>query len=201
MDTPAVCRTPAPGSTFTMHVRNAGASPLTFSFGCADKPRAYVQTPDGFLRMWWLVNDSGSGVVEEPAGHADRTCENLYTRMPRPFFTDCGTGYGKVLAPGETLDLPWDRRGFISRVADVRCPHEPPVACQFDIECFSQICRAGVCEERCAQALAVPPSKTQSGALVICDQLYDNAIGSCKTARRFDFTFDTTSSEATIDAK
>src|SRR5260221_5638396 len=74
VDTPAVCRTPAPGSTFTMHVRNAGASPLTFSFGCADKPRAYVQTPDGFLRMWWLYNDSGSAVVEEPAGHADRTC-------------------------------------------------------------------------------------------------------------------------------
>jgi hypothetical protein len=39
----------------------------------------------------------------------------------------------------------------------------------------------------------------QAGALAICIEAY--ATGFCKTARKFAFTIDTTSNEATIDAQ
>jgi hypothetical protein len=165
----------APRGMFTFHVHNAGTASMTLTYGCGAKLPLELDTPDGKL---------GAGPGNADA--CEKSCDLIYS-SPNPqcpgSCTDCALGMLEEIAPGGSTDIAWDRRVYVAKMAEQPC-------------FVDRTCPPG----NCAFGIAVASKPSQTGRLTICTD--PNAVGvSCATSRTVDFTIDTTSSEATIDAR
>jgi hypothetical protein len=165
----------APRGMFTFHVHNAGTSSMTLTYGCGAKLPIELDTPEGKL-----------GAGPGNADGCEKSCDLIYSSVNPQcpgFCTDCALGQLEKIAAGGSTDIAWDRRVYVAKIAEQPC-------------LAGRTCQPG----NCAFGIAVAPEPNQTGRLTICTD--PNAVGvSCATSRTVDFTIDTTSSEATIDAQ
>jgi hypothetical protein len=157
---------PSKGS-FTFHVHNGGSRSLTLALGCGRSLPIQIQTATGQL-------PAGPG----PEDTCEFTCDDVYAGHSQPgACSDCGPGVGSALGPGTTVDIPWDRRAYTERAAELSCTTGTG---------------------SCAWGTSVAPAASQAGALTVCTSA-TGFPGSCTTSDVVTFTVDTTKSEATIE--
>jgi hypothetical protein len=99
-DRGAACSVDPEGTSFTLHIHNAGTNALTLNYGC------------GFTMPITLTTSLGAVPIAPPGpgGACDGTCEYAYANGPPEPCSDCGAGVGADLPPGATVDIPWKRR-------------------------------------------------------------------------------------------
>jgi hypothetical protein len=163
----------APKHPSVLHLHNAGTTALGLNGGCNYATPIVLHTPSGDLAF--AVGGIGACLDScdaELAGTAQyRGC------------TDCGVGDIFVIAPGATVDLAWDGRGYVAQTLD---------ACL-------QASDAGLASNKCALGVTLVPTKTQAATLTFCPGGF-SLTGSCPSSvRTIDFTFDTTVAETTAD--
>jgi hypothetical protein len=158
----------APTGQFTFHVHNAGTSNLIVDLGCGATSPFTLDSPAGTL---------GAG-----PGNADTcelSCDKIYAGLAVPGgCTDCGGGVQRTLAPGYTVDVPWDRRLYVERAVDPQC--------------------SANASGMCALGIAVAPTTTQKGTVTTCP-VDQHPTGSCLQPLITTFTVDTTGLDATVD--
>jgi hypothetical protein len=158
-----------PTGVFVFHVHNAGTGTLVLALGCRASFPIALATPAGRLPI-----SPGSADV------CGFSCDEIYSGHVAPgACSDCGPGDFLSIAPGDTANVPWDRRVYLN--------HEVSASC------------APSGQGTCALGVAVAPSATQAGALTTCpdDQ---HPTGSCLAPKVTEFTVDTTGADATIQA-
>jgi hypothetical protein len=173
----APCHVDPAGSTFTFHVHNTGTQMLSLTYGCGGTMPMVLNTPAGMLSI-------GPGAVNG----CEFTCEMFYKGPVQQGCSDCGPGVGAILAPGSTVDIPWDRRVYEAHTADPSCV-------------------MGMTGVSCALAVSMAPTASQAGVLTVCGSvspaaLGNNAGGYCTSSTfTVNFMADTTKTEATIDVQ
>src|SRR5262249_1890589 len=65
------------------------------------------------------------GISPGPADLCEVNCDQIYAGAENNGCSDCGPGYGDSLAPGTTVDIPWDRRVYMEITADPKCSGHP----------------------------------------------------------------------------
>lgn len=175
--TAATCTFEPAGAAFTFHVKNSGTRTLYLTFGCGT---ALPVTVDGAAGP--LPISTGSGFTT-----CDQSCEGIASAAPGSICQDCGGGVSKRLAPGDGVDIVWDRRVYRPSTVGAHCTG-------------SDNTRA------CIVGNVLRPARYQ-GTLTVCDNTSDpflNPIaGECpskyQVTSRFDL--DLATNETTIDAK
>jgi hypothetical protein len=160
---------------FTFHVMNQSASTLRAPFGCGSAEPIAIVASDGPhpITPFTAVDHLG----EPPS------CDDIRTADCSGPFSDCGPGVGQYLAPGTSLDIPWDRRTY--RIVDV-----------------ASWCN--LAKSTCTQcALSSLVMGAQQGRLTLCDDgmfmsMPPDGAGCINNARVVDFTFDASGPDATI---
>jgi hypothetical protein len=100
-----------PGATFIFHVRNDATEPRYMYFGCGHNPPIAVEAAQGL-----------QGIGPESAYFCGYTCDPVFAGQSVPSgCTDCGPGVSMTLAPGATVDVPWDRRLWTEVVIPPPC--------------------------------------------------------------------------------
>ena len=168
------CSIPAPQSAFTFHVHNGGTRDLGLGYGCGQGQPIVLVTPAGSL-----------GIGAESANSCGFTCEQDYQGKIQQGCSDCGPGVGAALPVGNTVDITWDRRVYVTHTAD-------------------PLCVGGQTGVSCALAVAVAPTAAQQGTITLCTGGASSGgpgSGNCGGDDPVMFTVDTTHSAATIEVK
>jgi hypothetical protein len=166
-DASNVCALDPPGTKFVFHVHNAGTRMLAIALGCGGSLPITVQTSQGMVPI-------GPG----PENQCEFTCDVVYGTMGGGIgCSDCGPGVGSSLAPGMTVDIAWDRRGYQEITPDPLCTGGAPAACAF--------------------GTTIGPTASQAGVLTVCTGT-PLAEGYCATTDTVMFSIDTTQKEGTI---
>jgi hypothetical protein len=165
-DAAAACALDPTGS-FAFRVHNAGAAALILELGCRATLPITLATPAGRLPI-------GPGSADV----CGFTCDEIYAgHVSAGACTDCGGGDFTSIAPGDTANIPWDRRVYVRHELTAMCTPQTGT---------------------CALGIAVAASAAQQGAITWCpsDQ---HPTGSCLAPMVTEFTVDTTGAEATFD--
>ena len=90
------------GKKFTFRLINRSASPQYVGLGCGEDPPIELDTPRGPLR-----------IGPESADYCANTCEPVL-RGVKPYpCSDCGGGLGRIVPPGLSTEIEWDRRVWV----------------------------------------------------------------------------------------
>ena len=169
------CAIAPPGSAFTFHVHNGGASHLGLAYGCGGSLPILLSTPAGSL-----------GIGPGPADGCEFTCTQQYAGPVQQGCSDCGPGVGADLPAGATVDIAWDHRVYVAHMAASECV-------------------GGQSGVSCALPEAVAASTTQAGTLTVCTGGASSGGpgggGYCSGSEMVSFTVDTTQAEGTVQVQ
>ena len=110
----AECAIDAPGTSFSIIVRNVGMRTMNLFYGCGTDYPIRLETPNGSL-----------GIGPETADFCGVDCANVYAGESNIGCSDCGPGYFGDLAPGSEQTIRWDRRIYTTHVAPAECSGHP----------------------------------------------------------------------------
>jgi hypothetical protein len=108
------------GSVFTFHLHSEATEARYMYFGCGHNPPISLETPQG-----------SHGIGPESAYVCGFTCDPVFAgQAVASGCSDCGPGVTMVLAPGATIDVPWDRRFWTEVTIPSACSGLPqPSTC------------------------------------------------------------------------
>jgi hypothetical protein len=110
-DASVECRAEArPATPFHFHIVNHSSSPINFNFGCGGDPPIEFDTPEGPL-----------GIGPESADFCGNECQEVLDGIEPTSCTDCGPDLTRLVEPGASTDIEWDRRVWLRHVVPPSC--------------------------------------------------------------------------------